>query len=117
MPNCNVRFGSKPEKLNESKCFPLFTQQRTSPRYLLSLRKSAITLSSGTSLPSSHMTSKFRPASRSSRRLDCTRKASEEPRGVGRPACRCRLDAFEAEIGQIGRVDKGINHTNGIALL
>jgi len=33
MPNCNVRFGSKPEKLNESKCFPLFTQQRTSPRY------------------------------------------------------------------------------------
>ena len=27
---CN---GSKPEKLNESKCFPLFTQQRTSPRY------------------------------------------------------------------------------------
>src|SRR5258705_14019144 len=25
--------GSKPEKLNESKCFPLFTQQRTSPRY------------------------------------------------------------------------------------
>src|SRR4051812_32571279 len=39
----------------------------------LSLRKSAITLSSGTSRPSSHMTSKFRPASRSSRRLDCTR--------------------------------------------
>jgi hypothetical protein len=28
-----VRFGSKPEKLNESKCFPLFTQQRTSARY------------------------------------------------------------------------------------
>ena len=28
----NVRSGSKPEKLNESKCFPLFTQQRTSPR-------------------------------------------------------------------------------------
>jgi hypothetical protein len=25
--------GSKPEKLNMSKCFPLFTQQRTSPRY------------------------------------------------------------------------------------
>jgi hypothetical protein len=25
--------GSKPEKLNASKCFPLFTQQRTSPRY------------------------------------------------------------------------------------
>jgi hypothetical protein len=25
--------GPKPEKLNESKCFPLFTQQRTSPRY------------------------------------------------------------------------------------
>src|SRR6266478_7999858 len=25
--------GSKPEKLSESKCFPLFTQQRTSPRY------------------------------------------------------------------------------------
>jgi hypothetical protein len=39
----------------------------------LSLRKSAITLSSGTSRPSSHMTSRFRPASRSSRRLDCTR--------------------------------------------
>jgi hypothetical protein len=36
---------------------------------------------------------------------------------VGRPACRCRLDAFEAEIGQIERVDKGIHHTNGIALL
>src|SRR6266404_7950274 len=35
--SCNARpdhtFGSKPEKLNESKCFPLFTQQRTSPRY------------------------------------------------------------------------------------
>src|SRR6266478_7956456 len=29
----NVAFGSKPEKLNKSKCFPLFTQQRTSPRY------------------------------------------------------------------------------------
>jgi hypothetical protein len=29
----DARFGSKPEKLNESKCFPLFTQQRTSPRY------------------------------------------------------------------------------------
>jgi hypothetical protein len=27
----NDRSGSKPEKLNESKCFPLFTQQRTSP--------------------------------------------------------------------------------------
>jgi hypothetical protein len=26
-------YGSNPEKLNESKCFPLFTQQRTSPRY------------------------------------------------------------------------------------
>src|SRR6478672_4546215 len=25
--------GSKPEKLNASKCFPLFTQQRTSSRY------------------------------------------------------------------------------------
>jgi hypothetical protein len=24
-----VSFGSKPEKLNASKCFPLFTQQRT----------------------------------------------------------------------------------------
>jgi hypothetical protein len=32
--SANVRNGSKPEKLNESKCFPLFTQQRTSPRYL-----------------------------------------------------------------------------------
>src|SRR5258705_4962491 len=29
----DVRDGSKPEKLNESKCFPLLTQQRTSPRY------------------------------------------------------------------------------------
>src|SRR6266404_8249195 len=29
----NVCIGSKPEKLNASKCFPLFTQQRTSPRY------------------------------------------------------------------------------------
>src|SRR6266436_10452757 len=29
----HVAVGSKPEKLNESKCFPLFTQQRTSPRY------------------------------------------------------------------------------------
>jgi hypothetical protein len=28
-----VRNGSKPEKLNASRCFPLFTQQRTSPRY------------------------------------------------------------------------------------
>jgi hypothetical protein len=36
---------------------------------------------------------------------------------VGRPACRRRLDALEAEIGQIERVDKAINHTNGIALL
>jgi hypothetical protein len=27
------RFRSKPEKLDASKCFPLFTQQRTSPRY------------------------------------------------------------------------------------
>src|SRR6266404_5692658 len=27
------RFGSKPEKLDASICFPLFTQQRTSPRY------------------------------------------------------------------------------------
>ena len=36
---------------------------------------------------------------------------------VGRPACRCRLDAFEAEIGQIERVDKAIHHTNAIALL
>src|SRR6476646_2532993 len=30
----DLRFGSKPEKLNASKCFPLFTQQRTLPRYL-----------------------------------------------------------------------------------
>src|SRR5258706_10367776 len=29
----HVADGSKPEKLNESKCFPLFTQQRTLPRY------------------------------------------------------------------------------------
>src|SRR5258707_7131452 len=29
----DVSAGSKPEKLNESTCFPLFTQQRTSPRY------------------------------------------------------------------------------------
>src|SRR5712671_4775867 len=29
----DVREGSKPEKLNESRCLPLFTQQRTSPRY------------------------------------------------------------------------------------
>src|SRR5712672_4380768 len=29
----DVAFGSKPEKLNASICFPLFTQQRTSPRY------------------------------------------------------------------------------------
>jgi hypothetical protein len=29
-----VSFGSKAEKLNASKCFPLFTQQRTSPRYV-----------------------------------------------------------------------------------
>jgi len=36
---------------------------------------------------------------------------------VRRPACRCRLDAFEAEIGQIQPVDKAIHHTNGIALL
>src|SRR5258708_38264491 len=36
---------------------------------------------------------------------------------VGRPARRCRLDAYEAEIGQIERVDKRIHHTNGIALL
>jgi hypothetical protein len=36
---------------------------------------------------------------------------------VGRSARRCRLGAFEAEIGQIKRVDKAINHTNGIALL
>src|SRR5260370_12891725 len=28
----NVRNGPKPEKLKASKCFPLFTQQRTSPR-------------------------------------------------------------------------------------
>ena len=39
----------------------------------LSLRKSAITLSSGTSRPKSHITSRLRPASRSRRRLDCTR--------------------------------------------
>jgi len=39
----------------------------------LSLRKSAIVLWSGTSRPSSHITSTLRPASRSSRRLDCTR--------------------------------------------
>jgi len=31
--HADFRFGSKPEKLNESKCFPLLTQQRTSPRY------------------------------------------------------------------------------------
>jgi hypothetical protein len=36
---------------------------------------------------------------------------------VGRAARRGRLDAFEAEIGQIERVDNAINHTNGIALL
>jgi hypothetical protein len=29
----NVAYGSKPEKLHASICFPLFTQQRTSPRY------------------------------------------------------------------------------------
>src|SRR4029077_429416 len=29
----DVRVGSKPENLNASTCFPLFTQQRTSPRY------------------------------------------------------------------------------------
>jgi hypothetical protein len=28
-----VRVGSKSEKLHASICFPLFTQQRTSPRY------------------------------------------------------------------------------------
>ncbi len=36
---------------------------------------------------------------------------------VRRPACRGRLDAFEAGIGQIEPVDKAIHHTNGIALL
>src|ERR1019366_9923064 len=36
---------------------------------------------------------------------------------VGRPACRCRLNACEAEIGQIESIDKGINYTNAIALL
>jgi hypothetical protein len=36
---------------------------------------------------------------------------------VGWPACRRRLDTFEAEIGQIERVDKGIHYTNRIALL
>jgi hypothetical protein len=30
---CESELGPTPEKLNESKCFPLFTQQRTSPRY------------------------------------------------------------------------------------
>ena len=44
-------------------------------------------------------------------------KLQKNRRVVGRPPCRCRLDAFEAEIGQIERVDKAINHTNGIALL
>src|SRR5262245_6058325 len=39
----------------------------------LSLRKSAIVLWSGANRPSSHITSTLRPASRSSRRLDCTR--------------------------------------------
>src|SRR3954447_23980051 len=39
----------------------------------LSLRKSAIVLSSGTNRPRSQITSRLRPASRSSRRLDCTR--------------------------------------------
>src|SRR5277367_4403956 len=33
------------------------------------------------------------------------------------PIARCRLDAFEAEIGQIKRVDKTINHTNRITFL
>src|SRR6266478_3852120 len=42
-------------------------------RRTIVLAEIAITLSSGTSRPSSHMTSRFRPASRSSRRLDCTR--------------------------------------------
>src|SRR6266446_8746081 len=31
--NVSTRPGSKPEKLHASICFPLFTQQRTSPRY------------------------------------------------------------------------------------
>ena len=44
-------------------------------------------------------------------------KLQKNRRVVGRPACRCGLDAFEAEIRQIERVDKGIHHTNGIALL
>ena len=39
----------------------------------LSLRKSAIVLKSGASRPKSHITSTLRPASRSSRRLECTR--------------------------------------------
>src|SRR5262249_42881311 len=39
----------------------------------LSLRKSAIVLWSAANRPSSHITSRLRPASRSSRRLDCTR--------------------------------------------
>ena len=39
----------------------------------VSLRKSAIVLWSGMSRPSSHITSTLRPASRSSRRLDCRR--------------------------------------------
>ena len=44
-------------------------------------------------------------------------KLQKNRRVVGRPACRCRLDAFEAEISQIERIDKAINYTNGIALL
>src|SRR5258708_18710001 len=31
--NVSTRPGSNPEKLHASICFPLFTQQRTSPRY------------------------------------------------------------------------------------
>jgi len=33
LEEADVRFGSKPENLNTSTCFPLFTQQRTSPRF------------------------------------------------------------------------------------
>src|SRR5260370_6358726 len=51
----NVRNGPKPEKLNASKCFPLFTQQRTSPRYFgmsVSCQKQTSTVVTATSVHS-----------------------------------------------------------------
>ena len=105
-----LAFASRPNSRQSStKC--AHTLRMAGP---LSFRKSAIVLWSGTSRPRSHITSKLRPASRSSRRLDCTQ---ENRRVIGRPPRRLRLHSYEPQSAKIERFDERVDHTNRVVLV